>query len=98
MSPRTPEAEALIKKIRLINAPDQTLVGGVAADYADTQIGIAKTMPWALLWIAIGVLVLLFVFTGSIILPIKAVILNILSLSATLGAITWIFVDGHLQW
>ena len=98
MGPRTPEAEALIKKIRLINAPDQTLVGGVAADYADTQIGIAKTMPWALLWIAIGVLVLLFVFTGSIILPIKAVILNILSLSATLGAITWIFVDGHLKW
>ena len=98
MGPRTPDAETLIKKIRLINAPDQTLVGGVAADYADTQIGIAKTMPWALLWIAIGVLVLLFVFTGSIILPIKAVILNILSLSATLGAITWIFVDGHLKW
>jgi RND superfamily putative drug exporter len=98
MGPRTPEAEALIKKIRLIEAPEQTLVGGVAADYADTQIGIAKTMPWALLWIAIGVLVLLFVFTGSIILPIKAVILNILSLSATLGAITWIFVEGHLKW
>jgi len=98
MGPRTPEAESLIKKIRMINAPDQTLVGGVAADYADTQIGIAKTMPWALLWIAIGVLVLLFVFTGSIILPIKAVILNILSLSATLGAITWIFVEGHLKW
>jgi RND superfamily putative drug exporter len=98
MGPRTPEAESLIKQIRLINAPDQTLVGGVAADYADTQIGIAKTMPWALLWITVGVLVLLFVFTGSIILPIKAVILNILSLSATLGAITWIFVDGHLKW
>jgi RND superfamily putative drug exporter len=95
MGPRTPAAEVLIKKIRLINAPDQTLVGGVAAD---TQIGISKTMPWALLWIAIGVLVLLFVFTGSIILPIKAVILNILSLSATLGAITWIFVEGHLKW
>jgi RND superfamily putative drug exporter len=55
-------------------------------------------MPWALLWITLGVLLLLFVFTGSIILPIKAVILNILSLSATLGAITWIFVDGNLKW
>jgi len=81
MGPRTPAAEALIKEIRLIPSPDQTLIGGVAADYADTQIGIAKTMPWALTWIAIGVLVLLFVFTGSIILPIKAVILNILSLA-----------------
>jgi RND superfamily putative drug exporter len=98
MGPRTPAAEALIKQIRAIAAPDQTLVGGVAADYADTQIGIAKTMPWALTWIAIGVLVLLFVFTGSLILPIKAVILNILSLAATLGLITWIFVDGNLKW
>ena len=98
MGPRTPAAEALIKAIRLIPSPDQTLIGGVAADYADTQIGIAKTMPWALTWIAIGVLVLLFVFTGSLILPIKAVILNILSLAATLGVITWIFVDGNLKW
>ena len=98
MGPRTPEAEVLIKEIRKIRAPEGTLIGGVAADYADTQIGIAKTMPWALLWIAIGVLILLFVFTGSIILPIKAIILNILSLSATLGVITWIFVDGHLKW
>jgi RND superfamily putative drug exporter len=98
MSPRTPAAEELIKEIRKIRAPEGTLIGGVAADYADTQIGIAKTMPWALLWIAIGVLVLLFAFTGSIILPIKAIILNILSLGATLGVITWIFVDGHLKW
>ncbi len=98
MGPRTPAAEALIKEIRLIPSPDQTLIGGVAADYADTQIGIAKTMPWALTWIAIGVLVLLFVFTGSLILPIKAVVLNILSLAATLGVITWIFVDGNLKW
>ena len=98
MGPRTPAAEVLIKEIRKIRAPEGTLIGGVAADYADTQIGIAKTMPWALLWIAIGVLILLFVFTGSIILPIKAIILNILSLSATLGVITWIFVDGHLKW
>ena len=98
MGPRTPAAEALIKEIRLIPSPDQTLIGGVAADYADTQIGIAKTMPWALTWITIGVLVLLFVFTGSIILPIKAVILNILSLAATMGVITWIFVEGNLKW
>jgi len=98
MGPRTPAAEELIKEVRKIRAPEGTLIGGVAADYADTQIGIAKTMPWALLWIAIGVLILLFVFTGSIILPIKAIILNILSLGATLGVITWIFVDGHLKW
>ena len=98
MSPRTPDAERLINEIRDLPSPEGTLIGGVAADYADTQNGVARTMPWALLWIVIGVLLLLFVFTGSIILPIKAVILNILSLAATLGAITWIFVHGNLQW
>jgi RND superfamily putative drug exporter len=45
-----------------------------------------------------SVLILLFVFTGSIILPIKAVLLNVMSLAATMGALTWIFVGGHLQW
>jgi RND superfamily putative drug exporter len=98
MGPRTPEAQDLIMKIREIRAPEGTLIGGVAADYTDTQNGTAKTLPWALLWIAIGVMILLFVFTGSIILPIKAILLNILSLAATLGAVTWIFVEGHLKW
>lgn len=98
MGPRTPEAEKLINAIRLIPAPPGTLIGGVAADYADAQNGTARTLPWALLWIAIGVLLLLFVFTGSIILPIKAVLLNILSLAATMGVITWIFIEGNLRW
>ena len=98
MGPRTPAAQELITQVRAIRAPEGTLIGGVAADYTDTQNGIAGTLPWALLWIAIGVMILLFVFTGSIILPIKAVLLNILSLAATLGAVTWIFVEGHLKW
>ena len=98
MNPRTNEAQALITTIRAIPAPTGTLIGGVAADYTDTQGGIAKTLPWALGWIGIGVLVLLFLFTGSIILPIKAVALNILSLAAMMGALTWIFIDGHMTW
>ena len=98
MSARSPAAEKMIKEIRALNVPQGTLVGGVAADYADSQIGIAKKLPLALLWIAIGTLLLLFMFTGSIILPIKAVLLNLLSLSATLGVLTWIFIGGHLNW
>ena len=98
MGARTPAAETMITEIRALNVPEGTLVGGVAADYADSQIGIAKTLPIALGWIAVGTLILLFMFTGSIILPIKAVILNLLSLSATLGAMTWIFIGGHLTW
>lgn len=98
MGARTPAAEEMITEIRKLKVPQGTLVGGVAADYADSQIGIAKKLPLALLWIAIGTLLLLFMFTGSIILPIKAIILNLLSLSATLGVLTWIFIGGNLNW
>ena len=98
MLPRTPESQELIQNVRSIDSPEGTLVGGVAADYTDSQNGISRTLPWALGWIVLSVLVLIFVFTGSIILPIKAVILNFLSLGATMGVLTWVFVDGNLQW
>ena len=98
MLPRTPDSQALIHNVRNVNAPDGTLIGGVAADYTDSQDGIARTLPWALGWVMLSVLVLIFVFTGSIILPIKAVLLNFLSLGATMGALTWVFIDGNLQW
>jgi len=98
MLPRTPESQELIHNVRNVDSPEGTLVGGVAADYTDSQDGISRTLPWALAWIVLSVLVLIFVFTGSIILPIKAVILNFLSLGATMGALTWIFVDGNMQW
>ena len=97
MAPRTPEAQDLINRIRSIDAPIEVLVGGVAADYADTQDGIAETLPWVFLWITITVLVLLFLFTGSVLLPIKAILLNFLSLAATMGVMTWVFIDGNLN-
>ena len=56
MGARSPEAEKMIKEIRALTVPEGTLVGGVAADYADSQIGIAKKLPLALLWIALGTL------------------------------------------
>ena len=95
---RSLAAEQIIHDIRDIPSPTGTLIGGAAADFTDSQDGIARTLPWALGWIALWVMILIFVFTGSIILPIKAVLLNALSLLATLGAITWIFIDGHLKW
>ena len=98
MLPRTPDSQELIQNVRNVDSPEGTLVGGVAADYTDSQNGISRTLPWALAWIVLSVLVLIFVFTGSIILPIKAVILNFLSLGATMGVLTWVFVDGNMQW
>jgi putative drug exporter of the RND superfamily len=98
MLPRTPEAETMIHEIRDLKSPPGTMVGGVAADYTDSQDAISETLPKALGWIAISVLILIFVFTGSIILPIKAVLLNVMSLMATMGVLTWVFVDGHMRW
>jgi len=95
---RTLAAEKLIHDIRDIPRPDGALIGGAAADFTDSQDGIASTLPLALGWIAFWVMILIFIFTGSIILPIKAVLLNGLSLLATLGAITWVFIDGNLKW
>ena len=95
---RSTESIKVIHDIRDLEQPAGTLIGGAAADFTDSQDGIARTLPLALGWIALTVLILIFIFTGSIILPIKAVILNALSLVATLGAITWIFIDGHLKW
>jgi len=97
-SSRSQDAERLIKELRALEKPDGLLIGGAAADFTDSQGGIARTLPWALGWIGITVFILIFIFTGSIILPIKAVILNGLSLVATLGVITWIFIEGNLKW
>jgi RND superfamily putative drug exporter len=62
MLPRTPEAQQLIHTIRNIPAPEGTLIGGVAADYTDSQDGISSTLPWALGWIILSVLVSNFYF------------------------------------
>lgn len=97
MKPRTPASEALIEEIRALPSPDGMLVGGVAADYADTQGAIADTLPIVFGWVVLIVLLLLFAFTGSLILPIKAVLLNFLSLAATIGVLWWVFGEGNLQ-
>lgn len=95
MPPRSPEGQALITEIREIPTTLDHLVGGVAADYTDSQNGISRTLGWVLLWVTIAVLVMLFGFTGSLLLPIKAVLLNFISLAAAMGILTWIFVDGN---
>ncbi len=96
---RSPAGQKLTEAIRKLKVDGhQVLVGGTAAVYTDSQLGITKQLPSVLLWIVLTTLVLLFLFTGSVLLPIKAVLLNFLSLGATLGFLTWVFVDGNLQW
>ncbi|MDT5011961.1 MAG: putative drug exporter of the superfamily, partial [Mycobacterium sp.] len=70
--------------------------GGNAQISADNAAAINSRLPLVLLIIGLITFVLLFLLTGSLTLPIKAVILTVLSLTATFGALVWIFQDGHL--
>ncbi|MFC9964726.1 MMPL family transporter [Nocardia ignorata] len=83
--------------LRAVPAPTDALVTGPAALNQDSVEAITGKLPLAGALIAITTLVLLFLFTGSVVLPVKALVLNILSLAATFGAMVWIFQDGHLS-
>ena len=99
VEPRSPEGEALTKEVRSISTTfDQILVGGSSATYTDALNAITSNLPFAALWIILSTMVLLFLFTGSLILPIKAVILNFMSLFATMGFLVWVFMNGNLHW
>lgn len=70
--------------------------GGLAQTNRDSVAAITSRLPLVLGLMAVIMLVLLFLLTGSVVLPVKALILNMLSLSAAFGAMVWIFQDGHL--
>lgn len=91
------QGQPLIKDIRAVAAPGESLVSGTAATIADTKSALGARLPWALAIIAVFTFILLFLFTGSIVVPIKALVLNLLSLTAMFGAMVWIFQDGHLS-
>ncbi len=96
---QTTAARNVVQQVRAIHAPGGmvALVDGVTAYQIDLLASLGATLPKALLVIAIAVFVLLFLMTGSLLMPLKAILLNILSLSATFGGLVWIFQDGHLQ-
>jgi putative drug exporter of the RND superfamily len=96
---RSPAGEVVIADLRATSPPvSGALVGGVGAAYTDSQQGIGRALPWAIGWVLATVLILVFLFTGSVLLPIKAVILNVLSLAATMGVLVWVFQEEHLTW
>jgi len=75
---------------------DDLLVGGPTASLIDFRSAISGRLPLALALVATAMFVLLFVFTRSIVVPLKAMLLNVLALGAVLGAMVWLFQDGHL--
>ena len=99
LEPRSPEGYEQTVAIRsLENDLDQVLVGGGGAYYTDSQQGIEQALPLAAIWIFFTTYILLFLFTGSVLLPLKAILLNVLSLGAILGVLSYVFQNGHLQW
>jgi RND superfamily putative drug exporter len=89
-------ARDVVATIRDWPAPYRVEVTGDTARMVDYQAMLANRLPWAIALTAFGTLLLLFAFTGSVVLPIKAVLTNLLSIGAALGAVVWVFQQGHL--
>jgi putative drug exporter of the RND superfamily len=93
----SPEGETLVHEIRDLDVPLDLAVGGSAAALIDTKSAIGDALPLALTIIVLATFVLLFLLSGSLLVPVKALVLNVLSLTATFGAMVWIFQDGNLS-
>jgi len=97
VEPISNAGERLVNEVRSVAAPFETLVTGPSAELVDSQESIFGRLPLAAGIIAVVTFVLLFLMTGSVLVPLKAIILNLLSLSATFGALVWIFQEGNLS-
>ncbi|WP_327175890.1 MMPL family transporter [Streptomyces sp. NBC_01335] len=92
-----PEAQKLVHDLRALDAPVHASVTGTAAVLVDSKDAIAERLPWAVGIIAVVTLLLVFLLTGSVLIPVQAVVLNALSLTAMFGAVVWVFQEGHLS-
>ena len=96
--PRDDEVgRALVRDIRALPADTRLQVGGADAALADFHRSVRERIPWALALILVATFVLLFLMTGSLVVPLKAIVMNVLSLGASFGALIFIFQDGNLS-
>jgi RND superfamily putative drug exporter len=96
VEPISLQGEALVRSIRDVDTPFDVFVGGGAAQLVDVKDGLFSRLPLALGIIGAVTFTLLFLMFGSILVPLKAILLNLLSLTATFGAMVWVFQEGHL--
>ncbi|PRY45861.1 MMPL family transporter [Umezawaea tangerina] len=91
------EAKQALKDVRALDVPSgsEVLVGGPTALVSDSLEAIAANLPWMVLLLVGATFVLMFLAFGSVVLPLKAIVMSALSLSATFGVLVWIFQDGH---
>ncbi len=77
--------------------PFPAYISGQASSLDDFTASTRRSAPYTVALVAGATLVLLFLLTGSVVIPVKALVMNVLSLGASLGAVVWVFQDGHLQ-
>jgi len=96
---QTAQSQQLVREMRAVDPGPgvNALVGGTSANTVDLIDSIGSRLPWMGAFVVAVMLVLLFVAFGSLILPVKAVVMNVVSLGASFGVVTWIFQDGHLS-
>lgn len=93
------ESKQAMKDVREVTPPlgaSEVLVGGSTAVNVDSLSAIGSKLPWMALLFIMATFILMFLAFGSVLLPVKAILMSALSLSATFGVLTWIFYDGHL--
>ena len=97
--PYSAAARDLVTAARAVPPPagGHAYVGGVTAQLVDELSSLGHTLPWMALVMCLATFVLLFLAFGSVVLPLKAIVMNVLSLSATFGVVVWIFQEGHLS-
>jgi len=90
-------SQDVVRALRDVDPHSGTaLVGGITADTVDLVSSVGAHLPWMGLIVVAVMLALLFLAFGSVVLPVKAIVMNLVSITASFGVVTWIFSDGHL--
>jgi RND superfamily putative drug exporter len=97
VDPSGAAAENLVSRIRTTHGPFPVALTGLTAQQVDTVASISHRLPLALCLIALVTFLALFLMTGSLVIPAKAVVLSAVSLTATFGVAVWVFQEGHLS-
>lgn len=99
LSPVTGPGSDVVEAIRGIDRSglEDVRVGGIAATSHDTIRSMQGRTPWAVGTTLLVIAVVLFLLFGSVVLPVKAVLMTLLSITASFGALVWIFQEGHLS-
>jgi uncharacterized membrane protein YdfJ with MMPL/SSD domain len=98
LDPVSPAGGAVIPQVRAVHVEGvASAVGGLAAEGHDFMVSQANTVPWAVGVTLLASGLILFLLFGSVVIPAKAIVMTLLSISASFGALVWIFQEGHLS-